>query len=143
MGDMLTQEIEIKATPKQCYDVVWDFEKYPDFLKDVKSVDVDAKKAKTCQVTYHVEVIKKIAYTIDLIGTPHTKIEWTFVKGDIMKDNRGSWEFEEIKKGLTKAIYKIDVKFPIFVPSSVTKALVGKNLPAMLENFKKRIESLK
>ncbi|MBF0105163.1 MAG: SRPBCC family protein [Deltaproteobacteria bacterium] len=135
------QEIEIKATPKQCYDVVWAFENYPEFIGDLKEVEIANKKGNACEVTYTIKVIKKITYTLKMKGTPGKKVEWSFVKGDFMKDNFGHWEFKEIKKGVTKATYDVSINFGILVPGSVSKMLVGKNLPAMLKAFKERIEA--
>lgn len=139
---MASQSIEIKATPKQCYDVITAYNSYMDFLKDVNSITIESQKGNTARITYEIQVIKPIRYTIDLVGTPHKTVAWTYVKGDIMRDNHGSWELEEVKKGVTKATYNIEVVLPLLVPGSVTKALVGKNLPSMLATFKKRIESL-
>lgn len=140
---MIAQEIEIKATPKQCYKVITDYEKYPEFISDLKDLDVKNKKGNTCEITYHISVIKDIQYTLKMKGVPDSRVEWEFVKGDFMKDNHGYWELEEVKKGVTRAVYNIDIKFGMLVPGAVTKALVGKNLPSMLAAFKKRIEGMK
>lgn len=140
---MVSQDIEIKASPKECYEVITDYESYPEFLSDLNEVDVKGRKAQSCEVTYHIKVIKDITYTLKMKGKPHSRVEWTFVKGDFMKDNHGFWELEEIKKGVTRATYNIDIKFPLLVPGTVTKRLIGSNLPSMLNSFKKRIESLK
>ena len=137
---MVSQSIEIKATPKKCYKVITDFESYPEFLSNVAAVAVAKKKANSCEVTYTIKVIKDIHYTLKMKGTPDKKIQWSFVDGDYMKKNEGYWELEEIKKGVTQATYNIDVKFGLLVPSSVTKKLVGSSLPTMLKEFKKRIE---
>lgn len=137
------QSIEIKASPKKCYEVIADYESYKEFLPDLKNVIVKNHKGDAAEVTYEISVIKTISYTLKMKGTPHSKVEWSFVKGDIMKDNHGYWELEEIKKGVTKATYHITIELPMLVPGSVTKALIGKNLPEMLNNFKKRIESRK
>ena len=137
---MVSQSIEIKATPKRCFQIITDYEKYPDFIKDLKTVKVTNKKGSGCDVTYEIDVIKRISYSLKMKTTPPDRIEWSFIRGDVMKDNQGFWDLEEIKKGVTKATYNINVKFGLFVPEMVTKALVGKNLPAMLESFKKRIE---
>lgn len=138
---MISQSIEIKAAPKQCFDVITDYANYGKFIKDLKSVTVTNKKGGTCDVTYEIDVIKKISYTLHMETTPPNKIEWTFIRGDIMKDNYGFWDFKEMKKGVTKATYNIEVKFGLLVPGVITKALVGNNLPAMLKAFKERIES--
>lgn len=138
---MVSQDIEIKASPKDCYKVIADFESYPDFLKDLKAVDVKKKKGNSSEVTYHISVIKDIQYTLKMNGKPDKRLEWSFVEGDYMKDNHGYWELEEVKKGVTLATYNIDVKFGLLVPSMVTKKLVGNHLPQMLKAFKARIES--
>lgn len=138
---MVSQSIEIKASPKQCFDVITDYENYGKFVKDLKSVTVTNKKKGTCDVTYEIDVIKRISYSLHMTATPPDKVEWSFIRGDIMKDNQGYWELEEIKKGLTKATYNIDIKFGLLVPGVITKALVGNNLPAMLKSFKERIET--
>ncbi len=137
---MISQEIEIKATPKQCFDVITDYESYPEFISDLKEVDVKNRKGSTCEITYHIHVIKEITYSLKMTEKSPKRVEWSFIEGDFMKDNKGFWELEEIKKGVTKATYNIDVKFGLLVPGAVTKVLVGKNLPSMLKSFKKRIE---
>ena len=91
------------VSPKEIYDVVTDFESYPDFLSDVKKVTVE-KKGKTQIVNFEISVIKKISYTLAFTMTPGKKVSWTFVKGDFFKDNTGSWEFKEVKKGQTVII---------------------------------------
>jgi|APSaa5957512535_1039671.scaffolds.fasta_scaffold138084_1 coenzyme Q-binding protein COQ10 len=140
---MISQSIEIKASPKKCYNVIWDFENYPEFVKDLNDVEVKGKRGNSCEVTYHIKVIKDISYTLKLKGKPSSQIEWTFVEGDFMKENKGYWELEEVKKGVTMATYNIHVKFGLLVPGSVTKKLVGSSLPSMLKSFKKRIEAKK
>ena len=139
---MVSRSIEISATPTKCMKVIKDYAKYSEFLKDLKNVEVHDKKGKVKDVTFTIEVIKKISYTLKMNEESKNKLSWTFVEGDIMKDNSGFWELEEIKKGLTKATYNIEVKFGLLVPKAVTKTLVGKNLPELLENFKNRIEEL-
>ncbi|HLD43947.1 MAG TPA: SRPBCC family protein [bacterium] len=140
---MVSQSIEIKATPKRCYEVITDYEGYRDFLSSVDDVVVSNKKGNTCEVTYTIKVIKEISYTLKMKATPPSKVEWSLVKSNIMKDNHGHWELEEVKKGVTLATYNVDIKFGLLVPGSVTKILVDKHLPAMLKDFKKRIEVLK
>lgn len=136
-----TTSILIDVPPKVIYEVVYDFEKYPEFLPDVKDVAIE-KKGKHLMATFEISVIKKIRYTLTFSTVPAKKIEWSFVKGDLFKDNRGSWQFEEIKKGQTKATYHVEVDFGLLVPSMITNKLVGSNLPTMMKRFKERAETL-
>lgn len=138
----VSESIEIKATPKQCYAVITDYKNYPEFLKELDAIEVKSKKGNTAEVTYQINLIKKIRYTLKMTGKPHERVEWSFVEGDVMKDNHGYWEFEEIKKGVTRATYHVDITFGLFVPSLITKKLIGSNLPSMLKAYKERIESV-
>ncbi len=133
--------ILIDVPPRVIYDVVTDFESYPEFLPDVKRVLME-KKSKGCQASFEISVIKKIHYTLDFVFTPNKKVVWSFVKGDLFKDNKGQWLFEEVKKGQTKATYHVEVDFGFMVPSLITNKLVGSNLPAMMKRFKERAENL-
>ena len=40
MSDHATERRIINATPQQCFDVITDFESYPEWAEDVKSVSV-------------------------------------------------------------------------------------------------------
>ncbi|QQR80664.1 MAG: SRPBCC family protein [Deltaproteobacteria bacterium] len=136
-----TSEIIVHATPKEMYEAVSDFENYPEFMSDVKEVNVK-KKGKKLEVEFKISVIKTFKYTLSFDLTPNKKIEWSFVDGDIFKDNKGSWILTPEGKDKTKAIYNIEVEFGIFVPSMITNKLIGSNLPAMMKKFKDRAESL-
>ncbi len=133
--------IIMDVPPKKIYDVVIDFENYPDFLPDVKKAVVK-KTGKDLVASFEISVIKTIHYTLRFHGIPAKKVVWSFVEGDIFKDNRGEWLFEPEGKNKTHVTYKIEVDFGLFVPSMITNKLVGKSLPAMMEKFKKRAESL-
>lgn len=135
------QSIEINATPKQCFDIVKDFENYPKIMKEISDVEVESAGKNKFHVTYTINLIKKIQYTVEITCKSPSRISWTFVDGDMMKDNNGSWDFEELEKGLTLATYTIEVKFGLLVPGSVAKKLISSTLPAMLKSFKKAIEA--
>ena len=133
--------VTIEVPPKVIYDVVTDFESYPEFLPETREVEVIKQNAKSAQVEYTIKVIKTIRYTLDYQFTPHKKVVWKYVEGDF-RDCFGSWTFKETKKGFTEATYELDVEFGLFVPKKITEMLVGQNLPKLMENFKKRAESL-
>lgn len=133
--------IVMNVPPKVIYEVVLDFANYPKFLPDVKRSIVE-KKGKRILADFEISVIKKIHYTLAFDTHPHKKIAWSFVKGDLFKDNHGHWEFEEIEKGRTQVTYDIEVDFGLFVPSMITNKLVGHNLPAMMKRFKDRAEGI-
>ena len=74
---------------------------------------------------------------------PPSKVTWTFIEGEFMKDNKGSWTLEAAGEGQTKATYQIEMALGPLVPKSIVNAMVDTSLPKMLEAVKKRVESLK
>ncbi|MCX7944760.1 MAG: SRPBCC family protein [Deltaproteobacteria bacterium] len=136
---MVKSEIIIECSKDHFLDIVWNFKEYPKFLKEVKSVDVKELGEGECEVTYEIDLIKRIRYTLKMKRLPN-RIEWTFVRGDMMKDNKGSWEVEELGDGKIKVIYQVDIKFGFLVPGSVVDMLTKVNLPQMLNAFKSQAE---
>lgn len=134
----VSQSIEIKAPAKKCFEIISDYESYPEFIKDTKEIAV-CRNGKSVEVTYTLDLIKKITYTLKMHEKPPKKIQWSLVRGDMMRANDGEWILEEIK-GKTTATYNIELKLGLFVPSRIEKMLVEKNLPSMLRAFKERIE---
>jgi coenzyme Q-binding protein COQ10 len=131
----------IHATIEKVFSVITDYEKYAQFLSEVKKVKVGPKKDGQCDVEYEASLMKTIHYTLHMKEEAPSKVSWTFVKGDFMKDNKGSWLLEAAGEGQVKATYTIEVGLSPLVPQSIVNALVGGSLPKMLEAFKKRAEA--
>ncbi len=136
---MVKSEIIVECSPEHFLDTVWNFSEYPHFLKEVRSIDAKEIKPDEREVTYEIDLIKRVKYTLRMKRSGN-RIEWTFVKGDMMKDNRGSWEVEDIGDGKTKVTYQVDIKFGLLVPGSVVDMLTKVNLPQMLSAFKTQAE---
>lgn len=138
----VTISVIIKVPAKTIYEVVTDFESYSEFLSGTREVYIIGKTARTAQVEFLGKFIKTIHYTLDFKLTPNKKVAWTLVEGNIFKDSHGSWTFEEIEKGVTKATYQVDCSFRFFVPKKITKMILDNTLPILVKSFKERAESL-
>jgi len=136
---MVRSEIIVDCSKEHFLDTVWNFNEYPKFLKEIRSIDYKEVGANEREVTYDIDLIKRVRYTLRMKRTEN-RIEWTFVKGDMMKDNRGSWEVQDAGEGKTKVIYQVDIKFGLLVPNSVVDMLTKVNLPQMLNSFKVQAE---
>ena len=137
------KSITIDVTPEQLFDVIADYEKYPEFLPEVKTAKVAFGTGSIKEVTYTVDIkAKVISYTLKHTAERPLRLSWTMVKGEMMKGNDGSWALEPNAAGGTDATYKIDLKLSALVPSFIEKALAEQQLPTLLANFKKRAEGL-
>jgi ribosome-associated toxin RatA of RatAB toxin-antitoxin module len=136
-----TRSIVINAPMERVFSVIADYAKYPEFLPEVKTIRTSRRQGTELDVHYEVEVLKKIRYTLRIQEEPPNRISWTFVEGELMRDNRGQWMLEAAGEGKTRATYSIEMKLGPLVPKSIVNVLVDSSLPKMLEAFKKRSES--
>ena len=138
-----TRSITINVPPDKVFDVICDYEKYPEFLPEVKKVVVNAGQGAIKEVTYTVDIkAKVINYTLKHTGERPGKVAWTMIKGEMMKGNDGTWVLKPSANGGTDATYTIDLRLSSLVPGFIEKALAEQQLPGLMANFKARAEKL-
>lgn len=135
-----TRTITINAPVEKVFDIVTNYERYADFLPEVKKVSTSKRQGNTVEVHYEVDVVKRIRYTIRVTEERPRRMSWTFVEGEVMKDNKGSWVLEPEGEGKTRATYTVEMALGALVPKSIVNALVDTSLPKMLDAFKRRAE---
>lgn len=135
-----SHSIEINASPEEVYEVLVDFEAYPGFVPNQTGARVLSREGDVWRVRFELSVVKKLAYTLELRGTPSLSLRWTLIEGDMMKANEGGWLLLALPDGRTRATYDIAVELKGFIPSSVTNSLVSTTLPANLKAFKDEAE---
>jgi ribosome-associated toxin RatA of RatAB toxin-antitoxin module len=138
-----SRSVVFNAPLEKCFEVISDYERYPEFLPEVRKIRTSNRKGAEVDVQYEAEVVKVIKYTVHMKEERPNRVSWTFIDGEFMKDNRGGWVLEDGGNGTTKATYNIEVTVGPLVPKTILNALVDSQLPKLLENFKKRIESMK
>lgn len=132
------------CTPEQLFSILADYEKYPDFLGDVKDIKI-LKKTKTyIIVEYTISIIKDITYQLRVKEKKNKSISWTLESGFLFKKLDGSWDIKDSKekKGTTEVVYKVDMQLRLFAPKLIEKTLVEVNLKTMMKAFKKRVKKL-
>lgn len=129
------------CTREQFFNLITDFENYPEFLSEVKSCKVIESKGNKKLVEFQVSVIKTFTYRLWMTVKAPEKLSWELESGDVFKTSVGSWELKEAN-GQTQGKYSVDATFKIFVPGPVAKALVNVNLPNMMKAYKERVKKV-
>lgn len=137
------QSIEIDAPIQSCFDVICDFASYPKFLDGMKKVKVIKQTKEQAKVEFTLDLFKRITYTLDMKMDAPGSVTWTLADADLIKKNEGAWTLTRKSAKKTKAEYKIDIDFTIWVPGPIADFLVNSSVPATLESFKKEIEKRK
>lgn len=140
-----SRSVTVEVPVEHFFATVTDYENYPEFIPETKSVEIVSKKKKgegrVVEAKFGIKVmVKSLEYILRLTEHPHEKVTWELVEGPF-KSNTGSWEIESAGKGKTKATYTVDITLGFLVPQTITNVLVGSSLPAMLEQMKSRAES--
>ena len=81
---MVQRKIKIKAPIEIVYQVIRDFNSYPDFLSTTHSAK-ERKSKDDIQVDFTIDVIKTIKYTLRFDLEEPKLVSWELVKGDLMK----------------------------------------------------------
>jgi coenzyme Q-binding protein COQ10 len=138
--------IEVGVSPERFYQVITDFEHYPEFLQVVglKAIRVLSRSPSEADVEHEVKLLGKgVKYTLRYVLEPDRRLGWSLVTGDLMSANDGAWTLEPVDGGQrTRATYRLAMKVGRLVPASIVTALAATQLPAMLEAFKRRAEAL-
>ena len=126
---------------EQFFALISDYEKYPEFLSEVKSVKVVETKGNKKLVEFRVSVLKTFTYRLWITEEKPNRVSWTFDSGDVFKTSVGSWDLEEAG-GKTTAKYAVDATFKVFMPGPIAKTLVSVNLPNMMKAYHNRIKEV-
>ncbi len=140
MADAKTVEL-FNCSVEEFYKIIADYERYSDFLSEVKSCKILKAEGNRKLVEYTVNVIKDFKYRLWMTEETNKRISWVLESGDLFKVSNGYWEIAE-EAGKTRATYFVDAKFNLFVPGPIAKALVNVNLPNMVSSYHKRVKEL-
>ncbi len=140
MAKAATTEI-FKCSVDQFFKIISDYEKYHEFLAEIKQCKVLKTEGSRKLVEYNVQVIKSFKYQLWMTETPPNSITWEFASGDIFKTSVGFWKLED-EAGQCRATYSVEASFSLFVPGPIANALVSVNLPNMMSSYHKRVSQL-
>ncbi len=140
MASASTSEI-FSCTVPEFYKIITDYDKYSEFLDEVKACKVIEKQGDKWLVEYQVSVIKSFKYNLWMDHSKPNQISWTFAGGDLFKESKGSWVLAD-EAGKTRAQYTVEAKFSMFIPGPITKGLIAANLPNMISAYTRRVKEL-
>lgn len=137
--------VVINATADACYATIHKYEDVPQYLPRVKKVSFLDKGETQMRITQEIGVVfSTYRYTMDFTFDPAAKVaSWVLdpkVRNDI-KDTSGAWKFVPLDDGKTLLDYTVSVDTGMSVPRAISDYMTRKDLPDVLLNFKKRVES--
>jgi coenzyme Q-binding protein COQ10 len=142
---VVTKQVLIEAPVERLYDIIVDYERYPEFVPGIRRCRVRSAKGEK-QVEYELDLgVRRIRYVLRHEEQRPRKVTWSLVSGDMMKVSNGSWELSD-DGGRTRAVYSVDIQIsrPPLVPQALVDPVIEEltriQLPKTLAAFKARAE---
>jgi ribosome-associated toxin RatA of RatAB toxin-antitoxin module len=135
----------VAASPQQCFAVVSDVERYPEWAADIKEVTVDERddQARPLAVTFRAGAFgRSTSYTLayDLSAAPRT-LAWKQTAGDLTSKLDGSYTFDPSGDGGTEVVYALEVELRVPLPGFIKRRAQSRIMHTALAELKARVES--
>ena len=103
--------IEVNASPEDCYALVLELDRYPEWQSQVRSADVldrDGEGRPVVVETVSDARVRVIKYRLRYVHEPPHRMSWTYIDGDV-KDLNGEYLFEPAGDGRTSVTFRLAV----------------------------------
>jgi YD repeat-containing protein len=137
--------MSVSASPERCFSVVADFERYPEWAADIKSIVVDERdgEGRPVLVTFRVAAFGRsttLTLAYDYTDAPRI-LSWTSTKGDITSRWDGSYVFDPGDGGGTEVTYHLEAELRVPIPSFIKMRATSRIMSTAMRELKARVES--
>lgn len=144
MADQAIEHMRIEAPPERCYEVVLDFERYPEWVGDIKHVEVLGRdgEGRGTKVAFRAAAMgRSTSYTLayDYSKAPG-EVSWVLEKGDITRRLDGTYVFDPAD-GVTEVTYHLAVELVVPLPGFIKSRAESRIISNALRELKARVES--
>jgi uncharacterized membrane protein len=144
--DQTTQRIVVGASPARTWEVLTDFERYPVWAHDLKTVNVDERDdaGRGLLVTYRAAGMgRSTTYTLryDYSKAPDVLV-WELAEGDVTRQLDGSYELHPVDghDDRTEVLYHLSVELIVPLPGFVKRRAEGRIVHTALSQLRDFLE---
>jgi ribosome-associated toxin RatA of RatAB toxin-antitoxin module len=142
--EQVTERMIIRGSPEDCYRALTDFEQYPQWAADIKSVSVDERdeRGRAAQVTFRAAAFgRSTSYSLryDYASAP-AELSWIQVQGDLTRRLDGSYQLLPAGDGSTEILYHLVVDLKVPLPGFVKRRAEGRIMGTALRELKAWVE---
>jgi ribosome-associated toxin RatA of RatAB toxin-antitoxin module len=143
--EQATDRMTVRASPERCLEVALDVERYPEWVADIKDVEVVDRDGdgRPLRVRFRAAAFgRSTTYTLvyDHSGAPGV-LSWKLEEGDVTRVLDGWYKFELIDSGDTDVTYHLVAELLMPVPGFVKRRTEGRIMHTALKELKARAES--
>lgn len=144
MADRVTEQTTIAAEPAVVREVLLDFPSYPQWAKDLKSVEVlrTDDEGRGLEVRFRAAAMgRSTSYVLRYDHGDPNRIAWKLVEGDVTRKLDGFYELTPDPAG-TRITYVLEAKLKLPLPAFVKNRAQGRIMTAALDDLKSRAEAM-
>jgi len=143
--DEVTERMVIRGVPELCFAVLTEFESYPEWAADIKSVSVEQRddQGRATRVTFRAAAFGRgTSYTLfyDYSGAPG-ELSWVQVDGDLTRRLDGTYILEQAGEDSTEIRYDLIVELKVPLPGFVKRRAESRITGTALRELKARVEA--
>jgi ribosome-associated toxin RatA of RatAB toxin-antitoxin module len=140
-GDCQTAEVD--ATPQQCFDLLTDYERLPEWQGAVRSASILERDAqgRGAVVEYEVDArVKTVRYRLRQVYDEPARLASEYLGGDF-RDFSGEWRFVALDERRTRVELDLQIDPGRFVPAPVRGVIADAVMRRALRDLKTHLES--
>lgn len=144
MTEKATKVIVIGAPVQACFEVATEFERYPEWVGNIKEVTVLARDDddRATRVRFRTagfgrSTSYELAY--DYAGAPNV-LSWVEIEGDLTSKLDGAYEFVAHADG-TEVTYRLEAELKFPIPGFIKRRAEGRIMHVALLELKARVEA--
>jgi ribosome-associated toxin RatA of RatAB toxin-antitoxin module len=140
-GDCQTAEVD--ATPQQCFDLLTDYERLPEWQGAVRSASILERDAqgRGAVVEYEVDArVKTVRYRLRQVYDEPARLASEYLGGDF-RDFSGEWRFVALDERRTRVELDLQIDPGRFVPGPVRGVIADAVMRRALRDLKTHLES--
>ncbi len=134
--------IEIEAPIAAVYEIAADVEGSPRWQPEIKAAECLEREGSGDQVLVHMETdakVRRLGSDIRFSYEAPNRISWVQEDGDL-KSVEGSWEFEDLGEGRTRATYRLEVDLGRTLGMLIRGPLVGLLRGQLVESMPEKLK---
>ena len=139
MADRVTETTTIAAPPEVVLGILLDFPRYPEWARDLKSVEVLATddEGRATEVRFRAAGMgRSTSYTLAYDHGEPDVLAWGLAEGDITRKLDGRYVLSPSADGGTDVVYELEVELVVPLPGFVKRRTQGKIMHAALDELK-------
>lgn len=143
MADSVADSIVVEAGADAVWDVIADFDRYPEWNDEITTAEVLATDEQGWGTRVRFEVdAGVIGATVTLeYAYADDAMSWWLVEGDKVRKNDGTYRLEERDDGTTLVTYELEIEPAVPLPGLVKRQAARRIVTRALSSMKEQAEA--